>query len=299
MTGDSREKVAERRQELASFLRSRRQRLDPGRIPELSRTSSRRRTPGLRREEIATLAGVSVTWYTWLEQGRRINVSRQVLSSIGDALSLNPTEKAHMFHLAGEVPPAVPEPGAGAVAAPYLALLEHLNPLPAFLVNAQFDMLAWNEAWNVLHPGFEHLPAEQRNTMMLIFHPASRGLYAEWQAEASRAVALFRAQAGERLVDPEFQRLVQRLRKLSPDFCEMWERYEVVPPSPASRVFAHPELGRIELGYLKMHTADSGNTLMVHQPVPGSDLADRLAVLVERRRYAGRQMVGAGHRNAA
>lgn len=288
MTVENRKVALERRQELASFLRSRRQRLDPERVTGLPRNSSRRRTPGLRREEIATLAGVSVTWYTWLEQGRRINASRQVLSSVADALALNRTEKEYMFQLAGEVPPAPDDPNTDGVAGPYLALLEQLNPLPSFIVNGRFDVLAWNDAWAVLHPGFEQLPPQRRNTMMLIFDPATRGLYAEWRSEATRAVALFRAAAGERLVDPSFQELVRRLKHVSPDFCELWDRHEVVPSSPASRVFDHPELGRIEMGYLKMHTTDNGNTLMVHQPLPGSDLGRRLADLVDRRRRPGR-----------
>lgn len=281
-----------RRRELASFLRSRRNRLDPE-VAGVRHAYGRRRTPGLRREEISALAGVSVTWYTWLEQGRRIRVSRQVLTSIADALRLDDTETAHLFRLAGELPPASDGSEVGGrISQPYLTLLEHLDPLPAFIVNARFDILAWNHGFCVLFPIFESLPKHHRNTLRLTFRPEMRSFYPDWETEASRVVALFRTHAADRLVQPEFTELVNSLQRESMEFCELWERRDLVPSIPSVRAFNHPVLGHVEMSYVKMHTADTGDTVMVHQPQPGSEVAQRLAELVEARR-AGTKPVAA------
>jgi len=271
------------RRELASFLRDRRGRLDP-RAAGVNHGHGRRRTSGLRREELATLAGVSLTWYTWLEQGRRIRASRQVLTSLADALRLDRSETEHLFRLAGEIPPqAEPEASVSQLSPQYLSLLEHLDPLPAFIINPRFDVLAWNEAFCVLLPHFEELPAQRRNLLHLTFHRESRALYPNWTEDVAQLLAAFRAQAAERLMQPRFVELVRGLEQEYPEFAVLWARRDLEPSGPSVRTFEHPELGRIELGQVKLKTADTANALIVHQVKPESALALGLAELVRRR----------------
>lgn len=271
------------RRELAEFLRSRRERVDPSTAG--LRPYGRRRTPGLRREEVATLAGMSVTWYTWLEQGRRIRASRQILGSLARALRLDDAETEYLFSLAGEMPPTAGTGRYGEdVSRQYRILLDQLDPQPAFITNGRFDVLAWNIGFTILFPGFTELPTLDRNTLAMTFSPALRSLYPDWETEASRVVALFRKHAGEQLVQPEFIEIVDRLSSEDADFRRLWQRRDLVSLAPASRVFDHPELGMIELGYVKMYTADDNKNVVVHQALPGSELANRFAELVERER---------------
>lgn len=271
------------RRELASFLRDRRGRLDPQAAGVLH-SHGRRRTSGLRREELATLAGVSVTWYTWLEQGRRIRASRQVLASLADALRLDRSEIEYLFRLAGEIPPrAELETSESQLSPQYLSLLEHLDPLPAFIINPRFDILLWNEAFCVLLPHFEELPAQHRNLLHLTFRRESRSLYPNWTADAAQLLAAFRAQAAERLMQPRFVELVRGLEQEYPEFAALWARRDLGLSGPSVRTFEHPELGRIELGQLKLKTVDAANALIVHQVDPESTPARGLAELVRRR----------------
>ncbi|GAB1643589.1 helix-turn-helix transcriptional regulator [Krasilnikovia sp. MM14-A1259] len=268
---------------MAAFLRSRRNRLDPT-SAGVRHTYGRRRTPGLRREELSALAGVSVTWYTWLEQGRRIRVSRQVLASIADALRLDHTETAHLFRLAGELPPASDRARRPDRVSPqYLMLLEHLDPLPALIVNSRLDILAWNQGFCALFPPFESLPEEQRNSLLLTFHPELREYFPNWETKAARMVAMFRTHAADRLVQPEFTELVDGLRRASPEFRAFWEQRELVPSIPSAATITHPILGPLELTQVKMEVADTHDTLMVYQFPPGTPLADRFAELVAQR----------------
>ncbi|KAA2261921.1 helix-turn-helix domain-containing protein [Solihabitans fulvus] len=266
------------RRELAAFLRSRRERRDPvdfGLVP------GRRRTPGLRREEVATLASVSITWYSWLEQARDIRVSADVLASLARALHLDPAETEHLYQLAGHVPPgAVAEP-VPEVAAQHRLLLANLEPSPAFLSNRRFDVLAWNRAHTVLYGDFARLAPADRNMLWLLFtDPAQRALAVDWPAAAAYGVGLFRSQAGELLSSPEFVALVERLLAASPEFRELWERRDLSSFVPASQEWNHPLLGRVAFEYVKMYAADEDRTLVAHLVRPGSELATRLAELI-------------------
>ena len=155
-----------RRQELAAFLRSRRERLTPGDVglPD----AGRRRTPGLRREEVALLAGVGVTWYTWLEQARDIHVSEQVLGAIARSLLLDSHERSHLFTLAGAPLPAE-DVDAQAVTPEIRAILDKLDPFPSFVSNGRYDLLAYNRAYRVLVGDLDALPVEERNSLWLMF----------------------------------------------------------------------------------------------------------------------------------
>ncbi len=271
--------AVQQRRALASFLRSRRERLSPDAVG-IHPSYGRRRTPGLRREELASLAGVSVTWYTWLEQARPIRVSQQVLSSLGRALRLDELETEHLFRLAGESPPSASRPCAPEdIPRQYLNLLEGLDPMPAMICNHRFDVLAWNHGFCVLFPHFETLPAAERNTLLMTFDERARELYPEWDKHAMQVVALFRAQNAENLVQPEYAGLVAALEERSAEFRELWGRMDVEAGGPARRALDHPVLGRVELGYVKLALVDTKATLVVHQPVLNEQLFAQLEEL--------------------
>src|SRR4051812_33621890 len=206
----------ERRRELASFLRSRRERRRPaaGGRPAIGR----RRTPGLRREEVAQLAGTGVTWYTWLEQGRPISVSTQVLDAVARALRLDADEHAHLFTLAG-APPPDPEPEPAAVAAPLTTMLDALDPYPALVISPRWDILAWNRAEAALVGDLDALPPARRNLMWLLFtEPAWNTLLVDWEQAASRSIAQYRAAMASHVGEPAWTGLVDELCATSARF---------------------------------------------------------------------------------
>ena len=271
------------REELASYLRSRRDRLSPAEVGITPLTH--RRTPGLRRAEVAERAGVSVTWYTWLEQARRIRVSRQVLTSLARALLLDPSESAHLFELAGEIQPreVVVEPPTEVNSTACLRLLERLNPFPAVLINRRWDVLAANDAYAVLVPFYSALPTERRNLLSMMFEPEAKQLFLDWEAEASGTLASFRARAGRGVVESDFAELIDRLQQTRSDFAELWCRHDVTATASFTHALVHPRLGRIELVSIQLITPAQDTMMVVYQPGPDErGLTDRLrAVLAE------------------
>jgi transcriptional regulator with XRE-family HTH domain len=283
VTDDEGNQVAtpEQRRELAEFIRSRRERRKPEEagLPVVGH----RRTPGLRREEVATLAGLSITWFTWLEQAREIKVSRQVLGSLATALGLDPVERGHLFRLAGEVPPS-DTPSRPELPKQYELLLTHLNPNPAFIVNRRFDILAWNQGCELLYGDLSALPSERRNVLWLTFtSPEVKAMSQNWEEEASYTLALFRTQVGEHILDPDVVALLGELERSSADFTRLWQLKELAPFVPKARTVNHPRLGVIELEYIKMHVADDDKTLVSYLVQPGSDLEKRLTELLDER----------------
>ncbi|MFC4941982.1 helix-turn-helix transcriptional regulator [Pseudonocardia sp. GCM10023141] len=231
-----------RRRELAAFLRSRRERITPEQVglPELGR----RRTPGLRREEVAQLAGVGVTWYTWLEQGRDINASEQVLDAIARTLRLDPQEIAHLYRLGGAAEPTV-EKESNAVPAEVHAIMAKLDPFPAVVYNARTDILAWNRAYNALFD-VDAIPADDRNAMLQCFTNAAwQAQLPDWAAGMPRSVAQFRASMADHVADPCWKSLVKRLRAESPAFEELWNRHDVQPMYNQSKRVIHSTVGEL------------------------------------------------------
>jgi transcriptional regulator with XRE-family HTH domain len=271
------------RQELGQFLRSRRQRRSPEEAGLY--TSGRRRTPGLRREEVAQLSGVSVSWYTWLEQGRDIRASRQVLRSVAQALGLSQSETEYLFALAGEGDDL---PAGGDVDGPppgMPQMLAALEPNPAYVADVHWDLLAWNAAEAALLYDFSRLPRSQRNMLWVLFtDPDVRHLLVTWEQEAQHALALFRAAAGRHPGDARFQELVGMLETESAEFRSWWPRHNVVAFRPAKRTFRHPQAGELELQYLKFQMVDLPDVfLVVHLAEHGSAAESALASLAARR----------------
>ncbi len=216
------------------FLRAHRERLS---APVGS--SGRRRTPGLRREEVAEAAGVSVTWITWLEQGRDVSASPHALARLAQALSLVPAERAYLFDLAGRRDPAAPEPPADALPAPILGLPNRLT-IPAYLLDQTWTALAWNDAAAALFTGWldgDH----DRNLLRFIFlSPLAAGLIDDWPDRARRVVAECRADSTRRLRNGALQALIDELCARSPVFGDLWGEQAVLGREGGERRFRHP-----------------------------------------------------------
>ncbi|WFB09693.1 helix-turn-helix transcriptional regulator [Streptomyces sp. LX-29] len=256
-----------RRSELAAFLRSRRERITPEQVGLVR--GARRRTPGLRREEVAQLSAVGVTWYTWLEQGRDIKVSAQVLDAIARALLLDRSERAHLFALGGATDPA-PSGECGGVPRSLRLLMDELEPLPACVQNSRSDILAYNRVYGRMMCDLDALPPEDRNCLWLAFTNAA------WRAslvdphEAVRAMtAKFRAAMAEHVADPAWKALVRRLHEASPEFREIWRRHEVLRPGEKTKVFRQSSVGLLRLNYTPLWTAQTpgvGTRLLTYVP---------------------------------
>lgn len=266
-----------RRHELADFLRSRRERITPEQV-SLPR-GSRRRTPGLRREEVAQLSAVGVTWYTWLEQARDIQVSAQVIDALSRALLLDPSERAHLFALAGAVDPAPGTPCSSITPAVRL-MLEQLDPFPACVQNGRYDILAYNRTYSTMLCDLDALPPEDRNCLWLAFTNE------EWQsalgnrAETVRVMAArFRADMAEHLAEPAWKTLLARLRAASPEFCEIWERHEVVGTASKTKRFVNARVGALSVEHTNLWLSPSNGSRLVSYVPADEESRARLARL--------------------
>jgi transcriptional regulator with XRE-family HTH domain len=240
----------------------------------------RRRTPGLRREEVAAAADVSLTWYAWLEQGRVNGVSRQVLDSLARALRLSDAEHRHLLDLAGD--PVAEPPAPAEVGREVRDLLTMVEPNLAHVVTGCFDLVAWNAPVEALFLDMPERPAPQDlNVVWMMFHSAwMRARFVEWEAEARRLTALLRNAAGRQTGNPRFQRLVDRLNATSPEFREYWASHEITPFAPSERRFRHPAVGEFTMRYMKLNVEnDPDLSVLVHYPPPGSPVAAVLARL--------------------
>jgi transcriptional regulator with XRE-family HTH domain len=255
-----------RRQELGTFLRSRRERITPQQVGLIA--SGRRRTPGLRREELAQMAGVGVTWYTWLEQGRDINVSGQVLEAVCRALLLDPSERAHVMTLAGlDDHEAVRE--CAALSPSVQVILDQLGPFPATVVNARFDHLAYNRAYGRLTGDLDLMPVENRNTLWLGFtEPAWRRAMVEWEDSMARMVAQYRLSMSDHVGEPSWKELVRRLSEASPEFVDMWSRRDVRGVENRTKLIMNEHVGLLRVHYSSYWLGPrSGPRLVVYSPL--------------------------------
>jgi transcriptional regulator with XRE-family HTH domain len=268
-----------RRTELAAFLRTRRERITPedvGLPPGI-----RRRTAGLRREELAQLAGVGVTWYTWLEQGRPINASVQVLDAIARTLKLDVTERAHLFRLA-DVPGAAAPPGCDDCQLPdeVQQILDAL-PIPACVVTERFDLLAWNAVYAAIFPGVTSAPPDERNTLLSVFtSPACCAPYDNHQASCATMVGQLRVAYGKHLGDVAWTHFIRRLEAESPTFAEAWASHDLAQPTGMVKRLRHPAAGSITVTSTSFAVqAFPGARMTVYTPVdePGKKAIARLA----------------------
>jgi len=269
----------ERRRELGAFLRAGREALTPEQV-NLPRGRARR-TPGLRREEVALLAGVSVTWYTWLEQGRRINASTDVLRAIGRALRLDEAGQEHLISLAQ--PTSVTAPPISSpeeVPSALRRLIDAFEPAPAYVLGPHWEFAAWNAAQRRLYPPIEQLEGIERNLIWVLFaHEDVRRLIVDWDIHARQALAEFRAATTAVRHDPVVVELVERLSEVSAAFRAWWPEHDVARFETRIRRFDHPRAGLLTFEYQQLTPAEwPALRVVVQLPLPGDDSARRLAV---------------------
>jgi transcriptional regulator with XRE-family HTH domain len=252
-----------RRRELGAFLRSRRERIKPEEVGLLS--LRRRRTPGLRREEVAQLAGVGVTWYTWLEQGRDIRPSAEVLHAIARTLQLDTHEHSHLFTLAGVATTTTSIAHECLQLCPTVQpLIDQLEPFPAMVLNARLDVLAYNRTWASFHPELDAVPIEDRNILWLAFtHPDFRKTIVDWEDVVGRLVAEFRAAMAGHLDEAAWKELVARVQRASPEFSALWDRHEVHGIESRTKRARHPSAGLLQLEYTSLWLDTNRETRIV------------------------------------
>jgi transcriptional regulator with XRE-family HTH domain len=269
-----------RRKELGLFLRARRDqavRADYG-LPPVARNRER----GLRREEVAFLSGVSVTWYTWLEQGRDISPSRQVLEAVSRALHLSDTGLDYVLSLGGYASAGPSTTAAATVPAHVQRLLDALDPNPSFALFPDWGVAGWNNAYAALFPNIATVSATDRNLLWLVFtDPYVRDLLPDWEVTSKRFLAEFRAETGQRLGDVDVKNLVERLKEASPEFREGWDRYDILGFESRERLFHHPAVGVLQLEHHQLSPSDRPDLhLVVYTPAPGSDAAAQMQSLM-------------------
>jgi transcriptional regulator with XRE-family HTH domain len=266
---------------LAAFLRARRARVRPEDVG-LPVGVGLRRTPGLRREELAALAGVSVDYYIRLEQGKETNPSSAVLGALASALRLDDDARAHLFALADHVARRRPvhQPPDRAVTASMRLLLENLRPCPALVLSRTSDVLAANPEGLALYHGMAEWPRARRNTIRYMFrHPDAPALFGDWRSSAAGAVADLRTVLATDPDAPDVSALVAELSAASPEFAALWERHDVRHKSGAQKVFHHPAVGTVSLAWEVLRSGDGSTRLTVHQAAPGTPDHDALSLL--------------------
>ncbi len=257
---------------LGSYLKDRRARLDPA---ALGFPVGRRRTPGLRREELAQRSGISPTWYTWLEQGRGGAPSAGVLDRIAGALMLTDVEREHLFLLGLGRPPEVRYRGAQGVTPRLQRLLDALETSPALIKTATWDVVAWNRAAALVLTDYGKLPPDKRNILRLMFgNPAIRAAQPDWDSVARFVVGAFRADAARAGAVSEVGQLVEELCALSAEFAALWREQDVAVHGEGMKRLTHPVVGPLVLeysGFAVDGRPDLG--MIVYNPATGADAA--------------------------
>ena len=239
---------AEQRREFGAFLSSRRARLLP---KEFGLPEGPRRTPGLRREEVAVLAGVSVSWYTWLEQGRDVQPSPDALRRIAKVLRLDRVESAHLYALSALEAPAADS--GGGVSAGLDMLVRAINPIPAYVRNTRLDILAWNDAIADLFVDYGSLQPHERNTLRLLFlYVPYRTLILDWEQMARGMISTFRAARAQARDKAPFDSLIKELSGQSPEFRDWWQDTGVQGFDEGRKRLLHPTGGQIEFTYVAL-----------------------------------------------
>jgi transcriptional regulator with XRE-family HTH domain len=268
--------------ELGMFLRARRARVRPADVG-LPPGIGKRRTPGLRREELSVLAGVSIDYYTRLEQGKETNPGSDVLDALAVALRLDDDGHAHLYALANQVARRTPPPprDPGPTVRPGVALLmETVRPFPAYVLSRTSDVLAANPEALLLFTGLQEWPERRRNTIRYVFlHPAAHALFADWTHSAETAVANLRCVLADDPQAADLAALTEELTAHSPDFVRLWDRYDVGPRRSRLKTFHHPLVGDLTLQHEVLRLSDEGQRLAIYQAPPGSPDHDALTLM--------------------
>jgi transcriptional regulator with XRE-family HTH domain len=273
----------ERRREIADFLRNRRMRRQPEELG-LPR-GRRRRTPGLRREEVAAAAGVSAEWYTWLEQARQVRPSAQVLTRICAALRLEPNETRHLLTLGGYAVPSAGSdlPRSVSVSLRLQRLIDQMDFGPAWVLGERWDIVAWNRAASVIHGDLAPLQGLERNALYQLFLGDLRSTLVDWEEHGRRCVAKLRAAYASRVDDPWFNELVTLLRTRSAEFERWWNENDIETSQEGVKHYEHPEVGRLVFDYSVLDVLDermSALRLVAYVPAPGTGTRETMERLL-------------------
>lgn len=269
-----------RYKELADFLKTRRSKIHPFQVGLSS--AVRRRTPGLRREEVAQLAGISLTWYTWLEQGRPIHVSTQIIESLTRVLLLDKQERIHLYLLAKH-PLPTDIPGYQETVSPALQhILDNLILCPSLVIDQRWNVIAWNKAASLMFGDFANMNVHERNIVWAVFTNNNyKHLLVDWNLYAKRLLARFRATCGQYVEDPWLAKFIDDLKAQSTEFNLWWPLYEIESNSEKYKQLNHPvaEILDFEVSYLDV-SDNSGLKLIVHTPLSGTDTAAKMESLL-------------------
>ena len=274
----------ERRREIADFLKTRRMRRQPEELG-LPR-GRRRRTPGLRREEVAAAAGVSAEWYTWLEQAREVRPSAQVLTRIGAALRLEPNETRHLLTLGGYAVPATGSDSTRSVSVSLRLqrLIDQMEYGPAWVFGERWDIVAWNRAASVIHGDLATLQGIERNALYQMFlGDRIRPMLVDWETHGRLCVAKLRATYASRVDDPWFNELVSVLRTRSVEFERWWNENAIETSQEGVKHYEHPEAGRLVFDYTVLDVLDermSSLRLVAYVPAPGTGTREKMEKLL-------------------
>ncbi|MFI5718653.1 helix-turn-helix transcriptional regulator [Nocardia sp. NPDC051750] len=278
----------DRRHELRDFLTTRRARLSPtdvGLPP-----AGPRRTPGLRREEVAVLAGVGVSWYTWLEQGRDIRVSERVLDALAGALRLNAHEHAYLYRLAGLNPPSLIATTAAIAPEPPITpewhrILDAWLPRPAYIIDRYWGFAAVNSTAREIFG----LTEDDDNCLVAFFtNDRYRAAFTHWAEAAPEIVARFRADAARHPDDKIFDRLTRELGAISDEFTRLWARHDVTESATGTKAITHPDGGELHFEYTRLPVPDHpGHHMVLHNPTPGTGTLEWLESFAEESRLIG------------
>lgn len=274
------EQSGQRNKELGDFLKTRRAKITPSQVglPE----GNRRRTPGLRREEVASIAGIGITWYTWLEQGRPIQVSEQVLESLARALKLDSEETNHLYTLAHQAPP-IRLPSDRQTVNPMLQhVLDSLPYSPSLILDIRWNIIAWNRAASVAFLDFSKIDVDRRNYIWLVFTNSQyREIFVNWELYAQKLLARFRSASSSYVEDPWLSKFVGELRYASAEFNGWWQMHNVENARESLKMICHQEAGEMVFEHTSFIVADNRDLqLFINTPLAGTETENRVKKLM-------------------
>lgn len=272
----------QRYKELGDFLKTRRAKILPSEVGISE--GLRRRTPGLRREEVAYLAGVGLTWYTWLEQGRAIKVSAGVVESLSRVLMLDEQERIHIYTLAGQALPTDIIPYQGTVSPMLQHVLDNLVLSPSFIMDVRWNIIAWNKAASAVFTDFSKINVHKRNMVWMMFkYDDYKKLFIDWEFHAQGMLARFRSTIGQYIEDPWLVEFIEELKNESEEFNLWWSRHDVQRNSQLYKKLKHPIVGELVFEFCSFDVSDNSNLkLIVNTPFLETNTNIKVKMLLDK-----------------
>jgi transcriptional regulator with XRE-family HTH domain len=268
----------DKNKELGNFLKSRREKIRPSQVglPD----GGRRRTPGLRREEVAMLAGIGVAWYTWIEQGRKISISDAVLTGIARALMLDIHETTYIFDLAQlKFQTVLPE--VSKVEDMYQNFLDSLSYSPATMTDKYWNILEWNKAAETVFIDFSKVEITQRNLIKLMFtNKEYKSRFMDWKIRAKKMLAVFRAECVNTASSIWLNTFISDLEQKSEEFAKWWNLYDVAPEEEVQKIIIHPKVGELTFEHTAFLTPESRFKIYINTPDKHSDTEEKIKILL-------------------